>query len=104
MCPNALTCAYSPSGDFDGKSAYKLAKGGLECPINFSGQWIWKLDTVPKIQICVEMRYLHSLPVKDMLMSRGISEDCICEIFGRESKTAIHVWRDCSFAKDFWLH
>lgn len=28
LCPDALTWAYSPSGDFDGKAAYKLAKGG----------------------------------------------------------------------------
>ena len=47
---------------------------------------------------------IYGLPVKDMLMSRGISEDCICEICGRESETTIHVLRDCSFAKDFWLH
>ena len=76
----------------------------MECPINFSGHWIWKLVTVPKIQIFVWKCYLHSLLVKDMLMSRGISEDCICEICGRESETTIHVLRDCSFAKDFWLH
>lgn len=41
MCIDALTWAYSPSGNFEGKLAYKLLKGGLESPNNLG--------------VCVEM-------------------------------------------------
>ena len=94
MCTDALTWAYSPSSNFEGKSAYKLFSGGLESPNNFSGQWIWKLDTIPKIQVFVWKCYSHSFPIKDLLMTRGIIEENICELCGRESETIIHELHD----------
>ena len=69
----------------------------------FAGSWIWKVDTLPKIQCFIWKSYFFSLPVKDLLVTRGIAEDSKCEGCGREVETIIHVLRDCDIAKTFWL-
>ena len=47
-----LAWKYSAKGDFDLKSAYLLAIDSMgDAP--FKGQWIWKLKTLPKIQMFV---------------------------------------------------
>lgn len=104
MCSVAMTWSLSPSGDFDGRSAYKLAKGKSEATHTFTGQWIWKLVTLPKLQCFVWRCYLHSLTAKDMLMDMGISEDNICEICGECSENIMHVLQDNDFGLDFWLN
>ena len=40
----------SPKGSFELKSAYLLAIDTLP-DLGFQGRWIWKLDTLPRIQI-----------------------------------------------------
>lgn len=46
--PDKLARAYNPQGVFDLKSAYDLAISNDHTP--FEGEWIWKLQTLPKIQ------------------------------------------------------
>ena len=43
----------SPAGEFERKFAYWLAKGSRDQTYGFAGQWIWKTDTLPKIQCFV---------------------------------------------------
>ena len=50
---DGLCWSNSPSGEFNGRSAYKLACGVSQLQCNFKGQRIWKLDTLPKIQCFV---------------------------------------------------
>lgn len=94
---------YSNYGEFDGRSAYKLAKGESNVTDEFARSWIWKVDTLPKIQCFIWKSYLFSLPAKDLLVTGGIAEDSKCEGCGREAETIIHVLRDCDIAKKFWL-
>ncbi|XP_065616004.1 uncharacterized protein LOC136061741 [Quercus suber] len=94
---------YSNYGEFDGRSAYKLAKGESNVTDEFARSWIWKVDTLPKIQCFIWKSYLFSLPAKDLPVTRGIAEDSKCEGCGREAETIIHVLRDCDIAKKFWL-
>lgn len=44
-----LVWAVSAGGNFDLKSAYKLANGKEEAKQVFEGHWIWKLNTLPRI-------------------------------------------------------
>ena len=90
-CTDSMCWAYSPSGLFDGRSAYKLARGEEGISEEFAGNWIWKVDVPPKIQCFIWKCYLYSLPVKDLLATKGIFKDRMCESCGRESETIIHV-------------
>ena len=40
---------YSKDEEFSTKSAYQLANQGEILDTQFHGQWIWKLDILPKI-------------------------------------------------------
>ena len=40
---------FSKNGEFNTNSAYRLAIQGEENATQFSGQWIWKLDILPRI-------------------------------------------------------
>jgi len=46
-----ITWSSTPSGNFELKAAYKIARmeetGNSPC--RFNGQWIWKVQTIPKI-------------------------------------------------------
>ena len=78
-----ITWAYSNFGDFDGRSAYKLAKAESNVTDEFTGGWIQKVNMLPKIQFFIWKSYLFILPVKDLLAARGIAEDSKCERCGR---------------------
>nr|POE76898.1 putative ribonuclease h protein [Quercus suber] len=107
MSPSTLDCiswAYSPLGNFDGKSAYRIAKRERGEAGFFEGKWIWKVDTLPKIQCFIWKCYLHSLPVKELLVARGIAENGVCEYCRLGSGSILHVLRDRTFAKNFWTN
>lgn len=40
----------SNNGDFELKSAYQIATNGDVICTLFPGQWVWKVNTLPKIQ------------------------------------------------------
>uniref|UniRef100_A0A2N9HAG3 Uncharacterized protein n=1 Tax=Fagus sylvatica TaxID=28930 RepID=A0A2N9HAG3_FAGSY len=45
----------------------------------------------------------RSLPVKDVLFCRNIVESPVCDICQEESETILHVLRDCSISRRFWI-
>ncbi|KAF3946711.1 hypothetical protein CMV_027050, partial [Castanea mollissima] len=57
-------------GRFDTGNAYTLAYGNSVTPVSFSGNWIWKVDTLPKIQMFICKCFLNCIPVKEMLQRR----------------------------------
>ncbi|KAK7820641.1 putative ribonuclease h protein [Quercus suber] len=81
----------------------ELLKGKGEKLASLKGNG-WKVNTLPKIQCFIWKCYLHSLPVKELLVARGIAENGVCEYCGLGSESIIHVLRDCSFAKNFWTN
>lgn len=68
----------------------------------FFRQWIWKLDALPKIQYFLWKCFINTVPVKSLLVHRGITEEETCEACGRAADTSIHVLRDCDPAKNLW--
>ncbi|KAK7830125.1 putative ribonuclease h protein [Quercus suber] len=71
---------FSKNGEFTVSSAYRLANQREEPAIPFHGQWIWKLDTLPRIT-CFLWLCLHgSVPVKEVLAERGINCDKVCPL------------------------
>ena len=75
---NALVQCSSSNGEFDSRNAYSLALNEKNDYSDFSGQWIWKLKILPKIQFMVWKCFHGSLPVKDVLFCRNIVESLIC--------------------------
>jgi hypothetical protein len=91
------------NGVFDTKDAYLLASGGNLASHCFNGKWIWKLKTLPKIQLLLWKCFHHSLPVKESLLKRGIILDPMCDICHADNESLIYVLRDCSMARNFWI-
>ena len=78
-----------------------IAKNDYNQPPTFTGKWIWKLDTLPKIQTFIWC-ILHSIPTKEILKERGLTEDVHCQICNNGRENVLHVLRDCSYARAFW--
>nr|POE85882.1 hypothetical protein CFP56_18229 [Quercus suber] len=67
-------------GEFSTKSAYHLAiKGENSSPV-FKGAWIWKLDILPKITTFLWLCLHNSIPVREVLASRGITCESLREL------------------------
>nr|POE67068.1 putative ribonuclease h protein [Quercus suber] len=92
---DGLCWSNSSSGEFNRRSAYKLACGVSQLQCSFKGQWIWKLDALLKIQCFVWKCYMKCLPVKSLLVHRGIAKVDQCEGCGSELETILHMLRDC---------
>lgn len=45
-----LFWAGAKKGDFDLKYAYSIAMGSVVEGSSFSGSWVWKIDTLPRIK------------------------------------------------------
>ena len=98
---NSLVRCSSSTGDFDARNAYSLALNEKKNFSHFLGHWIWKLKTLPKIQFMLWKCFHRSQPIKDVLFCRNIVESPVCDICHEESKTILHVLRDCSISRRF---
>ena len=83
-----LSWCSSPNGDFDLKEAYKLAimENDIHHHENFSGNWVWKSATLPKIR-CFLWQCLHnSIPVREILVARDLNIPHFCPLCGIASE------------------
>ena len=88
-------------GDFDLKSTYAIAtecsdEGGV-----FTGTWVWKVDTLPRIKTFMWQCLHNSIRMGECLVRRCLSEPDICPLCQRELET-IHRLRNCEAAKNTW--
>ena len=91
----------SPSGEFNLKSAYRMASGLIHNSA-FSGQWICKLDTLPKIQFFLWKCVHNSIGVNGCLSARGMEVDARCPRCIKENETIIHALRNCDVVRPVW--
>jgi len=91
----------SPRGDFSMKSAYRLA-AGLDQISDYKGLWIWKLQSLPKIQFFLWKCSHNSIGVNECLVARGVNIDPTCPLCKKEPKSILHVLRDCDLARAVW--
>lgn len=85
-CDDKIVWASSPFGAFEAKNAYLLAKGDSTHQSHFAGSWIWKLDSLPKIQPFFLWKCLwQSIPTKEVLASCGY-------IYRRCDLSALQWW------------
>ena len=66
------------------------------------GEWVWRLNIPPKLQIFAWLVWWGRLPTRGLLQHRQIIHDsrCTCCHLGNES--VIHVLRDCIKASQVW--
>ena len=91
----------SPKGTFELKSAYCFAIDPSKTE-TFAGKWIWKLNTLPRIQMFVWKCMHGSIGVKECLLGRGINQDPTCLLCHLEAESISHALRDCICIKPIW--
>ena len=100
---NILIWAFSKDGSFSLKSAYLIAKGFNLLNLDTSPhQWVWKAHTSPRIKFFIWLCTHHSVPTKEVLDSRGLNLDPMCELCREGTESIIHTLRDCRVAKAVW--
>lgn len=67
----------------------------LDQDLQFQGQWIWKLDMLPKIVHFLWLCLHNSVPVKEVLAARGISCDGRCPLCKDHVETISHLLKEC---------
>ena len=83
------------------RSAYLLAinSSGID---SLSGSWIWKLPSLPKIQMFIWKCMQQSIGVKECIANRGIPLDTTYRLCHLEAESIMHALRDCSLVKSIW--
>lgn len=96
-----LAWVNNPKGDFNLKSAYKLAMG-TDTNVAFSANWIWKSMILPCIKTFLWQCVHDSISMKTYLKQRGMINDDCCPICQEEAETILHALRDCVWVKTIW--
>lgn len=97
-----LIWAASSNGNFNRNSAYLLIVQFENSMATFNGKWIWKLNTLPRVQSFIWMCYHRSIATCECLASRGIQVDIYCPLCHQAPETIIHILKDCSLASRCW--
>lgn len=94
----------SPNGEFKLKEAYRLANldGNNTANQIFRGDWVWKVQSLPKIKHFLWQCFHHSIPVQAILAKRGMDVPFLCPICNNAPETIIHTLRDCPMAQRYW--
>ena len=100
-CSDKLAWKFSSKRDFDMRSAYLLAINSLGID-SLSGSWIWKLPSLPKIQMFIWKCMQQSIGVKECVANRGIPLDTTYPLCHLEAESIMHALRDCRLVKSIW--
>ena len=101
---DSLMWAHSKNGSFSIQAAYLIARGLNPLnPVSVSYKWVWRTDTLPKIQFFIWLCLHDSLPTTYVLGSRGLNLDKMCRMCNKGNETINHLLRECEVAHLFWL-
>lgn len=68
----------SSNGNFNLNSAYLLVVQSENSVAAFNRKWIWKLNTLPRVQSFIWMCYHRSIATRECLASKGIQVSTSC--------------------------
>uniref|UniRef100_A0A803PAA5 Reverse transcriptase n=1 Tax=Cannabis sativa TaxID=3483 RepID=A0A803PAA5_CANSA len=91
---------HNQKGRFSVKSAYCIDQSWRFAPERQIWKWIWDRDIHPKISVFLWRILNEAIPTKNRL---PFVRDKDCSLCGGGRENAIHLFRDCSFAKAIWL-
>lgn len=99
-----LTWHLSSNGEFKLREAYQLANKKAKdlSRTPFSGTWVWKILSLPKIKHLLWQCCHFSIAVKATLNERGMGIPPVCPVCNSKLETIVHALRDCPKAKCFW--
>lgn len=83
------------------KSAYLLASEGQDWE-SILGSWVWKLPSLPKVQLFIWKCMHLSINVKECLSDRGMALDTTCPRCHKESESITPALMDCTLVKPTW--
>ena len=92
----------SPQGNFDLKSAYKMAMG-VNSETTVLANWIWNSNVLPRIQTFTWMCAHNSIGVQECLGRKGVLEDINYPLCNRETKSILHALCDCEKINLVWI-
>ena len=91
------------SGNFSTKSATWLARGPQATPnYDWPHKWIWKIDTVPKIKVFLWQLCHKAIPVRGLLLRKGLQIDPICPICLDDLESMEHLFNQCCLINKVW--
>ncbi|XP_060968575.1 uncharacterized protein LOC133036106 [Cannabis sativa] len=88
------------NGKFTVKSAYVVDQDWRFGPVRSIWKWIWNGKIHPRISIFLWRILNEAIPTRDRLPF-VVNKDC--SLCGMEGETALHLFRNCGFAKALWL-
>lgn len=94
----------SPSGESNTKDAYCIANTieNQLTPRSFSGDWVWKIPSLPKVKFFLWQCCHQSILVRMLLAERGMDISPQCPMCNSAPKSVIHALKDCPKAQLFW--
>ena len=99
-----LSWSISPKREFHLKDTYRIAnakESKLELQ-PFSGVWVWKIPSLPRIKRFLWQCCHQSIPVRALLAERGMNISPICPMCNAAPETISHAFRNCLKAQSFW--
>lgn len=71
-------------------------------PQVFMGSWVWKLDIWPKISSFLWLCHYNSVPMRQVIVGRGINCDTTCPLCKNHEETLLHLLIGCPYTATFW--
>lgn len=69
---------------------------------SMASEWIWKLNTQPKLKFFIWLLWCDSLPQRELLYKRRIIDTPVCLFCQSSPKTSLHTLRDCCKPVQVW--
>ena len=63
---------------------------------------LWHLNLPAKIKVFAWRACVNGLPIMDAIFSKGISQNKICLVCGKEAKNIDHALISCDFSSLVW--
>ena len=70
--------------------------------VAWSFKWIWQLNIMPKIKIFLWQMLHNALPVRGVLVRRGLNIDPACPLCMNDIESNDHLFWECPYIKEVW--
>ena len=99
--PDSICWGLLENGDFSTKSA-TWAAHNLETKNSPSWEfsWIWRLDIMPKLKVCLWQLCHTSLPTRGTHLKRGLQIDPICPLCNADIEDMEYLFLQCHVAQE----
>jgi len=65
-------------------------------------RWMWKVDTMQKIKVCMWQMCHNALPARGVLLKRGCNIDPRCLLCANDIETMDHLFIECPITGKVW--